>query len=58
MRTILYSSERATGNTFETLIFIFFLLAFAIAAAAHVRGDVALFTTPSAWSLRPHAPGP
>ncbi|KAL1526413.1 hypothetical protein AB1Y20_015125 [Prymnesium parvum] len=39
IRTILFSSERVSENSRETLVFILFLLAFALLAAAHVLAE-------------------
>ena len=54
MRTILFSSQRATGNTKEVLVFILFLLVFALAAAAHVLHHGLQDEGRSRWKLLLH----
>ena len=51
MRTILFSSERVTADTFESLVFILFLLIFALAAAAYVLNEGLKDTTRSRYTI-------
>lgn len=39
MRTIMFSTERVTANSWEAGLFICFLLIFALAAAWHVLAE-------------------
>ena len=45
VRTMIFSTERVSANTFEAFLFIGFLLVFAIAASAYVwiKGAVVRF---------------
>ena len=50
VRTMIFSQERVSANTFEAFLFIGFLLIFAIAASAYVwiKGEhTAVYRSPS-----------
>ena len=54
IRTILFASERASENNMETLVFILFLLSFALAAATYVLLHGLEDPTRSRWRLLLH----
>ena len=54
IRTILFASERATGDSKETLVFILILLCFAVCAASYVLIHGLADPTRSRWRLLLH----
>lgn len=57
MRTILYSTERITANSWETGLFIMFLLVFAVSAAWYVLKHGLQVCVQVFWSRRGPAGG-